>query len=145
MTRAVLALAILLSGVPVVLAEPCRTAVEVETPCAGLLVPRAEALRALRCMREDLPECIRQLVKERETCASDLRSANDIAEERLADCRRRADADEAAYALCSDEVIRLANETAAARNPPLWKSPWLWAGVGVVVGGVAGYAIASAF
>jgi len=66
---------------------PCVSAVPVDTPCQGLLVPADEARRALQCLGVDLPECQRLAELDRQQAAADLKAA----EEREAAQRDRAD------------------------------------------------------
>lgn len=116
---------ILALSVSLLTASPCSEAVPlaqgVQSPCEGILVPSADALRAVRCMQVDLPTCQTTMGHRQKECQIKLDSA---AEEQdiLLDRISKQDA----------TIGQLMHSN--AQPPPWWDSPVLWAGAGVTVG-----------
>ena len=64
------ALLVLLTHSPAVLAEECTEARVVHAPCTGVLVPPAEARKALLCVRQDLPMLEAKIEANQRLCAT---------------------------------------------------------------------------
>ena len=112
---------LLLNGVA--LADDCTRAVslrkgEVAT-CNGVLFPPSWATSAIRCIDVDLPQCKNDSLLKLNRCRSTL-----LAEQQK-------------FEVCSttlletQRLLETANQTTV---DPWYKSPWLWASVGLVVG-----------
>ena len=111
--------------VALVVGAPCDAAVPLgggdTSPCEGILVPSAEALRAIQCARVGLPGCRATLDAERGSCVIRLDAAaqrEDALLDRVAHAERALDA----MAKCPE------------CERAWWDSPALWAGGGLVVG-----------
>jgi len=109
----------------VALAQPCDRALPAVTgqrsPCAGVLIPTAEANKALACLRFDLPECM-----ERKDAVSRLCEVDKSALETLLGIER--------------ERVRL--YLVAPKVPAVsgWAGEAVAFGLGLVVSAVAAYA-----
>ena len=113
-------------------AGPCARVVPTSTPCEGVAMPVSAA-----------KQCARSVV--------DLAATRESL--RACEAKRQADRDEAAAMLAACETHRRARvaalqqqvrdlERVALRPPPApgwYESPWLWLGVGAIIGGAAGW------
>lgn len=108
-----------------VLSTPCGTALPLEggdtSPCDGILVPAAEALRAIQCSRVGLPGCQAELMTSKATCSVKLGAASQT-EDALLDRVSRAEAALGAMVRCPE------------CERAWWDSPVIWGGAGVTVG-----------
>ena len=118
MTRAILALAFLFPSVG--WAGVCTEAAPTDTPCTGRVIPAADALAALSCLRVDLPSAV-----------ADLRAS---------EARRAAEGDALRSMLEAERVARGEVEAALvdASEVPAAASPYLWGAVGLAVGVAVG-------
>ena len=116
--RAVALLAALLVAAPAA-AKPCVSAVALDYPCDGILVPEADARRALRCLAVDLP-----------AAGADLAECERIAE------ARAAGSSEMLEALGAENLALKASlaRSLSLEPRPWWDDPALWFGGGVAVG-----------
>jgi len=126
--RAALTAALLLVAVPA-WAQPCRTAQGISAgqpaPCGGLLVPQADAVQALRCLRVDLPGCRADVIRHQtmlEASAAQVRRERQLCDDTLEQCERTA-------------------RRAAGISRPLAEHPAVWLVFGLAAGAAGAYAV----
>ena len=104
-------------------AFPCQEALTLapgdKSPCDGLLVPTADALKALHCARVALPMCETELRRSEKTCTIKLDAASqehDILLDRI------------------NHAQAVISTLSVAKPQPWYESRLLWGGGGIVVG-----------
>ena len=111
------------------LAEKCTVPIALVNPCEGVLLPTEAASEGLECLQVNLPTIQLLLDKERE-----LFNNYRLFSESLLKIETEH----------SSKLVLALEEIVKVKAPePFWKSPYLWVGVGFVLG--AGTAIAATY
>ena len=107
----------------------CEDAVALDfksrAPCTGLLIPRQDAINALRCIGSDLPLANASLLKCEKFKLADLKL-------------HKASIDAQTLRISELEKALAVAHEALAEEPSIFESPILWGIVGVTVGITAG-------